>query len=312
MPADSTTWLLEATNPSIRYRALLDLRPSGTGDDEISQAYSDVINSSDVARVLGKRRADGLWDESDFGVHTSLRYLTALAELGMRRDSRLDAAIDHAVRFLETKAAAAGTQRYDGCSAPLLLRAIVMLGYADWPGVRELTESHMRTQLTDGGYICKRLLDQRADRKSCYRACVSTLLLCAACRRAGWDLPGAERLVDYFLARDVFYCSSDRARLVVDGRPGWRYVDNFFPVESMRVGLPLIVAALSVLGAGHEKALGAGWDTLASKTTGGGRLVLEGTLTKQPCSFGKVGQENKWLTYYARIAEQARESSGGA
>ena len=72
----------------------------------------------------------------------------------------------------------------------------------------------------------------------------------------------------------------------------------------MRTGLPLILAALAILGAGRDPALARGWDLLADKKNANGRLLLEGTLTRQPVSFGKVGQENKWLTFYALLAER--------
>ena len=45
---------------------------------------------------------------------------------------------------------------------------------------------------------------------------------------------------------------------------------------------------------------------MMSKQDENGRLKLEGTLTKQPCSFGTVGKENKWITFYALLAEKYR------
>jgi hypothetical protein len=105
------------------------------------------------------------------------------------------------------------------------------------------------------------------------------------------------------LKRDVFY-SSDKSKAFTDGRVGWRFIDNFFPVEPMRMGLPLIVSALSVLEAGGDPAMKEVWGLLKDKETENGRLILEGTLTKQPCSFGKAGFENKWMTFYAHLAEK--------
>jgi len=42
----------------------------------------------------------------------------------------------------------------------------------------------------------------------------------------------------------------------------------------------------------------------AKKQDENSELVLEGTLTKQPCNFGKVGQPNKWVSFYALLAEK--------
>lgn len=63
---------------------------------------------------------------------------------------------------------------------------------------------------------------------------------------------------------------------------------------------------MSVLGAGVHPALERAWEYRESKKNEHGRLVLEGTLTKQPGRFGKVGEEHKWVTLYAYLAEQYR------
>lgn len=110
----------------------------------------------------------------------------------------------------------------------------------------------------------------------------------------------------YFTGRDVFFDSQTRQNLVLDARPGWRSIDSFFPPEPMRIGLPHIVAALSMLGAGSHAGLTRAWAYLSERRDTEGRLLLEGTLTKQPCSFGKVGEPNKWATLYAEIAEMQR------
>lgn len=55
------------------------------------------------------------------------------------------------------------------------------------------------------------------------------------------------------------------------------------------------------------KSMDRAWSLLDSKKNIDGKLTLEGTLTKQPCSFGKVGQENKWVTFYSVLAEKYRK-----
>jgi hypothetical protein len=156
--------------------------------------------------------------------------------------------------------------------------------------------------------MCKRLLDRKPDRKSCYKAAVTGMLLYAECKRKN-ILPGnSDKLVEYFLKRDVFY-SADKSKAFFDkdGKVGWRFVDNFYPAEPMRIGIPLIMSGLSVLGAGSHPALTEAWDMLKAKEDENGKLKLEGTLTKQPCSFGPVGKANKWVTFYAVLAEKHRK-----
>jgi hypothetical protein len=301
------TGLGQSPHTGIRYRVLTELLDVPVSDVEAARLCAATWASKDVQRMLARQGADGIWDHAgikEYGVHTSLRYLTACAEHGLGRGPRLDGAAAHAVRFLVEKEDADLHADYSGCSSALLLRALVMLGYHDEPGTQWRLARYAATQLADGGFICRRLLAQRPARKSCFRAALAALLLYAECARQGTALPGADRLVDYFLRRDVFYHGEGLATLVVDGRPGWRAIDTFFPVEAMRIGLPLTLAALAVLGAGREPALDRAWALLAEKRNARGWYILEGTLAKQPCKWGKVGQENDWITFYALLAEK--------
>ncbi len=301
-------WLLEKQNPAIRYRAMTELLDVSKSDQEASLGYQEIWAAKDIQAMLARQNEKGIWEhtENEYGVHTSLRYLTAFAENGLRQDSRLEHAVEYAVRFLVEKETADLSHDYSGCSNALVLRALVMLGYHQEIGVKSLINRYVETQLFDGGFICRRLLAKRPDRKGCYKASVAALLLYAECKRQGIPLLGCEQLVEYFLKRDVFFSSGDKAKLLLDGKPGWRSVDNFFPVETMRIGLPLIVSALSILGAGNQPSLERAWEYLARKKNQDGRLALEGTLTKQPCKFGKVGDENQWVTFYALLAEKYR------
>lgn len=296
-------WLLEDNNPEIKYRTLTELFEKPIDDSEVQAVYDLIREHKDIKKIFSKQNEKGIWDNSEYGVHTSLRYLTALAEYGMHSDKHIDKAIDYAVGFLNDKENAIGTAGYDGCSNALVLRAMVMLGYHSRSDVELLIDKYVSSQLYDGGFMCRRLFDKKPDRKSCYKASVAGLLLYGACKQKGLNFENTSHLLDYFLRRDVFY-KSDKITLVVDGKAGWRYIDNFFPVESMRIGLPQIMASLSILGAGNNTGTMNAWDLLMRKRNDNGRFILEGTLSKQPCSFGKVGQENKWVTFYALLAEK--------
>lgn len=189
-----------------------------------------------------------------------------------------------------------------GCSVPLILRALIMLGCHKRDDAMALVMKFADSIRFDGGWMCKRLLDKRADRKSCYKAALAGLYLYAECEKKGIPLPHKENLLVYFLKRDVFFNSEKTVLLSGDGRFGWRFIDNFFPVEPMRMGLPLTLSALAILGAGDHPALKKAWDLLDAKRDTEGRFALDGTLTKQPCSFGSAGKPNKWITYYAELA----------
>lgn len=299
-------WLLEDNNPSIRYRTLTEILDKPLEDKEVQATYPLLWQQKAIQRILSKQDENSIWSPSDFGVHTSMRYLTALAEHGLSIDKRIDKAIEFAINDINNsyeKANAPITNSYGDCANALTLRAIVMLGYHKCADVQELLHKYASSQLNDGGFMCKRLLEKKPERKSCYKASVAALLLYASCKQKGIIFDNSNLLTEYFLKRDVFY-TSDKSNLVLNGRAGWRNIDNFFPVEPMRIGLPLILSSLCLLGVGINKGMERAWDLLQNKKNCEGKLILEGTLTKQPCSFGKVAHENKWVTFYSVLAEK--------
>jgi len=303
-------WLLEDNNPAIKYRALTEICGKPPEEEECQKTYGLIWTQKSISNMMGKQDKNGLWESEKryYGNFLDLKYLTAFAEHGLQKDIRLDRLVDYSVDIFKS----AKKGELGGCAAPLTLRALVMLGYHERDDVAGLVARFAEEQLYDGGFMCKRLLDRKPGRKSCYKAALTGMLLYAECKRKNILPDNSGKLVEYFLKRDVFY-SADKSKAFYDkdGRAGWRFVDNFFPAEPMRVGIPLIVSALAILGAGNHPALDESWQLLKAKENidgNNGRLKLEGTLTKQPCSFGAVGKENKWASFYALLAEKYRMS----
>lgn len=294
-------WLIEEDNPMVKYRTLNDICGYET-DDALNKLYESIWNHRNIVRIIKKQEESGLWKD-DYGsaLFSAMRYLTMLAEYGLKCDPRIDRYVEHVIRVLESQ------DDIGGCTVPLVLRALVMLGYHTNPAVANLINAFSSTQLSDGGFMCKRLLDKKPERKSCYKATLAGLLLYSECKSKSILPQNSDKLIEYFIKRDVFY-SSDKQHSFKEGRFGWRFIDNFFPVEPMRMGLPLIVCALSNLGVGCHPALSESWVLLNEKKDYTGRLLLEGTLSKQPCSFGKINEPNKWVTFYAVLAEKHRHS----
>jgi NTP pyrophosphatase (non-canonical NTP hydrolase) len=292
---DVMEWLTGGDNPALRYRTLVDI--CGKSPEDGRDAYDAIWAHKPVARMFSKQDENGLWDNNSY------EYVSACAELGLQADERLMRYVDFIVKDMTEYIDK--TEDAGSCKFLLMLRALVMMGYHERDDVKALLARVAAAQLFDGGYTCQRLLKKKPGRKSCYKAAVQGLLLYAECKRKGILPDNADALVDYFIKRKVFYASNGAARFM-EGRAGWRFIDNFFPAESIRVGLPLIMYALSVLGAGNHPALTEAWALLKAKQNADGRLTLEGTLSKFPYNFGKVGTENKWMTFYAVLAEKYR------
>jgi len=92
-------WILEEQNPAIRYRTMTELLDAPKRSAETDSAYREIWEAKDVQKMLARQNAHGVWEHSkkEYGVHTSLRYLNAFAENGLRRDERLDQAVRYAI-----------------------------------------------------------------------------------------------------------------------------------------------------------------------------------------------------------------------
>ena len=230
--------------------------------------------------------------------------LTALVELGLTRAQfDVDPVVD---RLLEAPFDA-------NCGDLNALRAMVMLGHGSDERVQRRLAHANEVRLPDGWWLCLHPLDKmNLTPKSCIKAAMHGLLLAAELRRRGLHMPGSKELIGYFLKRNLFYRSDalpspdNPGRLALTSRPGWRMTDAFSPSEVMRVGLPMLLDALAVLGAGQAPELDEAWRLLQQKKDAQGRVLLEGTLTKSYLPRERVGKPSKWTTLYAYLAWQNR------
>jgi hypothetical protein len=108
----------------------------------------------------------------------------------------------------------------------------------------------------------------------------------------------------------TFYRTDKPDKLVLDyEHPGQRMSDNFFPAQPMRVGLPQLLYAFSVLGAGKRPELEEAWELSVNKKDKDGKSILEGTLTKSYLPKERIGKPSKWVTLYALLADRYKKTS---
>ncbi len=240
--------------------------------------------------------------------------LLALAEFGLTKEAiDVSSAFTGKLDCLE-KGVLSGLQyggRFDAnCCDAQMLRALVALGYKDNEKVRACLNAFSEYVLPDGGFLCLHWLPRfKYTPKSCIRANVHILLMLSECKKQELEFEYTGKLLDYFMNRRVFYRSDRLDTLVLRDRPGKRMIDNFFPAEPFRVGLPQLLYAFSVLGSGNKPELKEAWELLHSKKDKEGKSILEGTLAKSYLPKERVGKSSKWVTLYALLAEKYREES---
>ncbi len=294
MESTVLNWLLEGSDPSVRYRTLtelLDDRDSSEAKAALALALDDLLLSEDVKRALsffeiGKAYADA-------------HAFSALAECGLTRNN-LD--ID---RYVENYIAEYGFA--DGCGEGFLLRNLVKLGYYDMPEVRKELAQVLHTQQSDGGYPCvsknPKIKKPNMPHKSCFQMSASYLLLMAELRKVGHKCDEESWLTEYFLGRDVLFRHDDPSRVVKE-----EMGMTFHPPVATRIGLHMILYSLSLLGKADDPRCKRAWNILEQRRTKEGKYVIDGSLTKPYIKTEKPGKPSKWVTFYALAAKK----QGGA
>ena len=281
-----TNWLLEYENPGVRVRTLTGLCGLAEDDPQVMEARQRVIQTLDTARELSWMDQQG---------QTLVYHLTALAEAGLTRHDVPIEPVVHRLLSLPFDA---------NCADLMTLRALVMLGYRNDERVIRRLGQMAGARLPDGGWLCLHRL-HKMDRvpKSCIKVNMHGLLLAAELKKRSIEVPGSGQLVNYFLRRRLFYRMDQPTQLVLN-QPGRRMTDVFFPQEYFHVGLPVLLEALAVLGAGNAEELEEAWKLLDEKKDQEGKIPLEGTLPGKKSYLPKerVGKPSKWGTLYAYLA----------
>jgi hypothetical protein len=287
----SLQWLLENEKPGVRLRTLRHLCGFPSDDPELQATRQSVTKTFTTAHDLSWITLKG---------QILVYNLTGLAEMGLtRQDIPIEPVVD---RLLN--------QPFDAnCADLMTLRALVMLGYSTDDRLLERLEQMEAARLPDGGWLClHRVTKMNRVPKSCIKVAMHGLLLAAELHRHGVELPGNQRLIDYFRKRRLFYRMDKPDELVIN-QPGRRMTEIFFPQEYFHVGLPVLLEALAVLGAGAVAEFDEAWRILESKKDAQGRIPLEGTLPGNKAYLPKerIGRPSKWGTFYAYRAWGCRE-----
>lgn len=291
-------WLLEDDNPAIKYRTLTELLAKPRKDNNVVRAREHVLQTLPQA-------VDTTWMTGSKGLWLTYNLL-ALAECGLTKSE-----IDVSSAFTSKLALLHHGDKFDAsCGDAMMLRALVALGYKDDEKVRSWLNAFSECILPDGGFLCLHWRPRFTNTpKSCMKDTMHVLLMLAECKKQGLESEYTSMLLDYFMKRKVFYRSDSPDTLVLRNRHGKRMIDNFFPAETFRVGLPQLLYAFSVLGSGNRSELKEAWQLLHSKKDKEGKFILEGTLAKSYLPKEHVGKPSKWVTLYALLSENYKEET---
>ena len=282
-------WLLEDETPEVKLRTLIEYEKLPEDSERVIECKKQLLQSKVYERGLKKLRTDKPWAKYDA--------IMAFAEWGLTRDDigeDLDSEVFALIRNTGFRML---------CGEPLLLRNLVKLGYYREDIVKNETDSVLRLIREDGGFGCistnKKINDPKKPHKSCARLTVEYLLLVAELRLAGYRMECESALVHYFTKRNIFYRTDDMKTPMVDVMLG-----TFYPPDPIKIGAHQIVYALRVLGCAPEsEAMQAGYKVLNRHRLENGRYLLTASKSVPAFRAGNVGEENKWVTLYAYMAQ---------
>jgi hypothetical protein len=191
-------WLLEPSQPAVRYLALTEILGRKRSDPDVREAYSQIAKRGWVFDILKEQLPGGYWH--NYAILNRPKYITTvwkfllLADLGLRADNRKLA-----------KSCALMSERYlkypvnfHFCMTANISRALLQAGYSkNQDYVTKALDWIVKVQKDDGGWHC---FPSKRGTLDCWEA----LSLFAAIPRSSWTRRikrSAERGAEFYLER---------------------------------------------------------------------------------------------------------------
>lgn len=314
-------WLLEPSQPAIRYYALLDLLDCPIDSEEARKAHSSISKLGWAHEILKTQTPGGFWESrgnlyqpkytatiwrlivlSDLGLTAEDRRMRKPCEFFLNEYSRPDGGFD---------TPGGAWSRSEVCLTGNLARTLVRCGYGEDPRVQSAFDWLVEHQMDDGGWHC---FYERAFGRGTLD-CWEGLSAFAALPRRKWTRRikrSVERGAEFYLERELF--KQGRRRYA----PWLRF---HYPVHyyyDILVGLDVITS----LGYADDKRLKAALRILQEKRRADGTWNLDAIhpdlgagagyrLKKRPKRFALEieGRPSKWITLTAlRILKRVEDT----
>jgi hypothetical protein len=156
---DPTHWLLEESNPSVRYFTLRWILNKADHDPEVVRAIEAIAASSAVQKILKRQRPEGFWGSDSRPHHGTKGFLMLLMWLGYKGNGgtkkameyRLDGCVQEDGAYaIELK----NRMVFLPCHAANLLRLMFWFGYEDDPRAGKILNWLMSVQQPEGSWPC--------------------------------------------------------------------------------------------------------------------------------------------------------------
>jgi hypothetical protein len=155
-------WLLEESQPAVRYLTLTQLLGKTEADSDVVAAKKNITKTGWAVDILSQEKPDGWWvdDESLYRPkYTSTNWmLLILSDFGLTKtEPRIRKACELWVKRLAKKDGGFGSEKWTSghlCTTGNTARALVKFGYADHPNVKRSFDWLVKNQSPKGGWSC--------------------------------------------------------------------------------------------------------------------------------------------------------------
>lgn len=297
-------WLLEESQPAVRYFALTDLLGYGSGDSEVKEAYAAISKKGWGHDILRQQKPDGRWQSSPRGSLYGPKYIATnwmsliLSDLGLTRENAK--VRKTAELFFSEWMPPVGENIFkdEVCIVGNTARMLTRFGYADDARVGKLFRRLVEDQKDDGGWHCFKSETGTLD---CWEGLGAYAALPKP-NRSKSITRSIERGAEFYLERKLF----DEGHRVYPPWFRFHYPNHYY--YDLLVGLDV----LTRLGYGGDRRLGPALEILKEKRRSDGRWLLDKvhpdlaagaqySLRKKayPFALESAGKPSKWITLAA-------------
>ena len=299
LKADPIEWLLEESNPYVRYFALTWLLDKSENDPVVFLASHAISESDSVKKLLKRQHPEGYWGSDSRPHHGTKDNLQLLMFVGYKGDENVNKALKYRILGCLQKDGSYGIELKGRivkvpCHGADLLQQMVWFGLKDDPRAEKLLKWLLDIQEEDGVWPCVSKLRPF----SCLWATADVL-------RAYRDLPpewitpqvvkSRRRAVEQFLDSNLYKYGKSK--------PSPRWLEFGFPLrfdsdvlEVLGLIAPFILP--------NEERIQEGLDLVLNKQDKNGRWPCEkhpkgGQWMDKYIGLEEIGKPSKWVTLNA-------------
>jgi len=324
-------WLLEESNPSVRYFTLRDIIGKTRGDPQIVATKQAIPQSNVVKKILQKQNPEGYWEEPTNPYHpkykSSYWQIMTLGQLGMdRTDKRVENACEYIFQFqledggFSSQTPTTAAKEYDwllkkgkklppkdewvssvvfehqySCLTGNMVAALLRIGYANDPRINKALEWLVKIQNKDGGWLCPYWRAHVRDTHGCFYGTICPLEAFSEVPQKNLTKEmqkAVERGAEFLLMHRLFRADHHDYRVT---NQAWLKLGFpwFYGYNILR-GLDV----LTRLGYVEDERLNDAVEILLQKRRSDGTWILESAPTgRMQANIEMKGKPSKWITF---------------